>query len=52
MRLQNFIKTLGIKGLGEKTQEKLNPEELYTIFNYTIEELEAKLGSKKIEKTV
>ena len=48
MRLQNFIKALGIKGLGEKTQEKLNPEELYTIFNYTIEELETKLGSKKI----
>ena len=48
MRLQNFIKALGIKGLGEKTQEKLNPEELYTIFNYTLEELETKLGSKKI----
>lgn len=48
MRLQNFIKALGIKGLGEKTQEKLNPEELYTIFEYSLKDLEEKLGSKKL----
>jgi NAD-dependent DNA ligase len=46
--LKHFIKTLGIKGLGEQTLSKICLEGIEDIFTLTIEYLESVLGSRLI----
>lgn len=47
-KLQHFAKTLGIKGFGPKTVEKLQLEDLIEIFHLSLEHLTAALGSEKV----
>lgn len=49
-KVQHFAKTLGIKGFGPKTVEKLNIQELTEIFYLDPEEVSAILGNKIAEK--
>lgn len=49
-KVEHFAKTLGIKGLGPKTVEKLNIQELTEIFYLDHEEVSAILGNKVAEK--
>ncbi len=47
-KLEHFCKTLGIKGMGEKTIEKLNLTSLAELFYMDREEVISLLGSEKI----
>ena len=47
-KLEHFCKTLGIKGMGPKTLEKLDLQDLTEIFYLDIDDLTIKLGSKRI----
>lgn len=47
-KLEHFTKTLGIKGLGPKTLEKLNLQDLTEIFYLDKNEIVVALGSEKI----
>lgn len=47
-KLEHFTKTLGIKGLGPKTLEKLNLQDLTEIFYLDKDDLIIVLGSEKI----
>lgn len=49
-KVEHFAKTLGIKGFGPKTVEKLNIQELTEIFYLDPEEVSAILGNKIAEK--
>lgn len=46
--LEHFTKTIGIKGLGEKTIEKLTLTHYIELYSLTLEELIKKLGSEKL----
>lgn len=46
--VEHFIKTIGIKGLGEKTIEKLNITHFTELFSLTYEDLVSRLSSEKI----
>lgn len=45
-RLQHFVKVMKIKGLGEKTLEKLELEDITDLYELTLEQLTSILGEK------
>lgn len=47
-KLEHFAKTLGIKGMGPKTLDKLNPQCITELFSLSKEDLLKSLGSEKI----
>ena len=47
-KIEHFTKTLGIKGFGPKTVEKLNLQDIPEIFALDIEEVTEALGSEKM----
>lgn len=47
-KLEHFAKTLGIKGLGPKTVEKLDLQDLTEIFYLDVVEITERLGSAKV----
>lgn len=47
-KLEHFCKTLGIKGLGTKTLEKLQLADITEIYYLDLDDLTLKLGSEKI----
>lgn len=47
-KLEHFVKVLGIKGLGPKSLEKLNLNDLAELFYLDVGDLEEALGSRKI----
>lgn len=49
-KLQHFAKTLGIKGLGPKTIEKLNLQELTELFYLELSDISEVLGEKLASK--
>ena len=51
-KIVHFAKTLGIKGLGEKTVEKLNLESISDLYQLTLEELIEVVGEKTATKLI
>ena len=49
-KIEHFAKTLGIKGFGPKTVEKLNVQELTEIFYLDLQEVASVLGEKVATK--
>lgn len=47
-KLEHFVKTLGIKGVGPKTIEKMNLADITEIFYLDIDQLTSDLGSKTL----
>jgi DNA ligase (NAD+) len=45
-KLQHFVKTMKIKGLGEKTIEKLDLTDIYDLYELSIEKLTSTVGEK------
>lgn len=51
-KLEHFAKTLGIKGLGEKTIEKLNLEKITDLYSLSLTTLVPIVGEKVSEKLI
>lgn len=49
-KIEHFTKTLGIKGFGEKTVEKLNLESISSLYQTTLETLTKVVGEKTATK--
>ena len=47
-RIEHFVKTLGIKGLGKATVEKLDLQDYHEVYSFTEEELITLLDSEKL----